>query len=193
MSTAPSTVATLTSAGYIQTPAGTGEVTLRRVIISEWIKFRTLWSSLLVAAISVLGMIAVGWVASYFINADWDHLRPRQLARFNPVDTSLNGYNLAQLAVGTLGVLLVTGEYTTGMVRATMAAVPTRVPVLWAKLIVYTAITFVLMMATSFAAFLGGQVLLGHHSTAASPPCSACCWWCRRSPTCCPAPGRTTS
>jgi ABC-2 type transport system permease protein len=157
-------------AGYIQTSTGIGQVTLRRSITSEWIKFRTLWSSVLVTTVSVLGMIGIGWVASYFINADWDHLRPRQLARFNPVDVSLNGYNLAQLAIGTLGVLIVTGEYSTGMIRATMAAIPTRLPVLWAKLIVYTTIIFGLMMATSFLSFLGGQVLLGHHSTTLGAP-----------------------
>jgi ABC-2 type transport system permease protein len=150
---------------YIRTPTGTGEVTFRRAVRSEWIKFRTLWSSKLVAAIAVLGMIAIGWVASYFINHDWSHLRPRQLARFDPVDTSLNGWNLAQLAIGVLGVLLVTGEYTTGLIRATMSAVPARLPVLWAKLTVFTAISFVLMMITSFAAFLGGQALLGTHAT----------------------------
>lgn len=107
----------------------------------------------------------LSWVASFFINHDWDHLRPRQIARFEPVDTSLNGWNLAQLVIGTLGVLVVTGEYGTGQIRATMAAVPTRLPVLWAKLIVVTTITFLLMMVTSFAAFLGGQALLGSHST----------------------------
>ncbi|NMI01814.1 ABC transporter permease subunit [Pseudonocardia acidicola] len=148
--------------------AGTGQVTLLRTIASEWIKFRTLWSSVLVAAVSVVGMIAIGWVGSYFTNADWAHMRPRELARFDPVVTSLNGYNMAELAVGTLGVLLVTGEYSTGMIRATMAAVPARLPVLWAKLTVYTGVTFVLMTATSFLAFLGGQFLLGSHSTSLS-------------------------
>jgi ABC-2 type transport system permease protein len=155
---------------YIQTSAGTGEVSFRRAVLSEWIKFRTLWSSVLVATVSVVGMIGIGWVASYFINADWDHMRPRQIARFEPVATSLNGYNLAQLTIGTLGVLLVTGEYTTGMVRATMAAIPARLPVLWAKLTVYTVLTFVAMMATSFLSFFGGQLLLGSHSTSLGAP-----------------------
>ena len=159
---------TMTTAGtdlYIRTPAGVGEVTFFRAVLSEWIKFRTLWSAKLVALVASVGMIGIGWVAAYFINAEWAHLRPRQLARFDPTDTALNGYNLAQLAVGTLGVLLVTGEYTTGMIRATMAAVPSRQPVLWAKLTVYTVIMLVLMMVTSFVAFLGGQALLGSHST----------------------------
>jgi ABC-2 type transport system permease protein len=156
---------TNTAPVYARTSAGAGQVNQWRVIYSEWIKFRTLWSSILVAAVSVLGMAGIGWVASYFINADWDHLRPRQIAHFDPVVTSLNGYNMAQLAIGTLGVLLVTGEYTTGMIRATMATAPRRLPVLWAKLAVYTVITLVLMMSTSFLAFLGGQALLGSHST----------------------------
>jgi ABC-2 type transport system permease protein len=145
-------------------------VTQWRVIRSEWIKFRTLWSSVLVVTISVVGMIAIGWVASFLVNLDWAHMRPREIARFEPVSTSMDGYNLAQLAIGTLGVLLITGEYTTGLIRATMAAVPDRLRVLWAKLLVYTALTFVLMMATSFVTFLGGQWLLGSHSTSLSAP-----------------------
>jgi ABC-2 type transport system permease protein len=155
---------------YARTSAGTGVVTQWKVIRSEWTKFRTLWSCVLVVTVAVLGMIGIGWVASYFINADWAHLRPREIARFNPVATSLDGYNMAQLAIGTLGVLLVTGEYTTGLVRATMAAVPDRLRVLWAKLVVYTAITFVLMMVTSFVTFQGGQWLLGSHGTTWSAP-----------------------
>jgi hypothetical protein len=155
----------MSAPAYTRTSAGTAPVTQWRVINSEWIKFRSLWSCVLVVTVAVLGMIGIGWVASYFINVDWDHLRPREIARFNPVATSLDGYNLAQLAIGTLGVILVTGEYTTGLVRATMAAVPDRLRVLWAKLAVYTAITFVLMMVTSFVTFQGGQWLLGSHGT----------------------------
>jgi len=145
-------------------------VTQWKVIRSEWVKFRTLWSCVLVVTVAVLGMIGIGWVASYFVNLDWAHMRPREIARFDPVATAMDGYNLAQLAVGTLGVLLVTGEYTTGLIRATMAAVPDRLRVLWAKLAVYTVITFVLMMVTSFLSFVGGQWLLGDHSTSLSAP-----------------------
>ncbi|TCO49715.1 ABC transporter permease subunit [Actinocrispum wychmicini] len=145
-------------------------VTQMRVVKSEWVKFRSLWSCVLVVTVAVLGMIGIGWVASYFINADWAHLRPREIARFNPVATAMDGYNMAQLAIGTLGVLLVTGEYTTGLIRATMAAVPDRLRVLWAKLGVYTAITFVLMMVTSFVTFQGGQWLLASHGTSLAAP-----------------------
>jgi ABC-2 type transport system permease protein len=156
------------STATAHTAARTGRadgVTLGRTINSELIKFRTLWSCVLVSSVSVVGMIAIGWVGSYFTNADWAHLRPRELARFDPIVTSMNGYNMAELAVGTLGVLLVTGEYTTGMIRATLTAVPTRLPVLWAKLIVYTALNLVLMTVASVVSFVGGQALLGSHGT----------------------------
>ncbi|WP_026422167.1 ABC transporter permease [Actinokineospora inagensis] len=158
------------STEYLISSAGSGEVTLARTIKSEWVKFGTLWSNRLLAATAVLGMVGIGWVASFFTNHDWDHLRPRQIARFDAVDTSLNGWNLAQLAIGVLGVILVTGEYGTGMIRATLTAVPTRRPVLWAKLVVLTVVAAVLMTATSFTAFLGGQLFLGSHSTTLGAP-----------------------
>ena len=51
---------------------------------------------------------------------------------------------VAQLSIGVLGVLVITGEYSTGMIRATLAAVPRRLPVLWARAVVYSAVTWVL-------------------------------------------------
>ena len=56
---------------------------------------------------------------------------------------TLQGYYLGQLLIGALGVLFVTGEYSTGMIRSTFAAVPKRLPVLWAKLVVFVAVTAV--------------------------------------------------
>ncbi len=69
----------------------------------------------------------------------------------------------AQLAVGVLGVLMVTGEYSTGMIRASMTAVPQRLPVLWAKLTVFAGIVLVVALVTSFVSFFLGQSLLNAH------------------------------
>jgi ABC-type transport system involved in multi-copper enzyme maturation permease subunit len=107
-----------------------------------------------------LGMLFSGVMANR-----WDRLDARELARFDPAGVSLRGVFLAQLAIGVLGVLLITGEYSTGMIRATLSAVPARLPVLWAKAAVFSAVAAVLMIAASFAAFLGGQALLGSHGT----------------------------
>jgi ABC-type transport system involved in multi-copper enzyme maturation permease subunit len=70
---------------------------------------------------------------------------------------------LGQLLLGALGVLFVSGEYSTGMIRSTLAAVPKRIPVLWAKLIVFLAVTATSMIGITFVAFLAAQGLLSHY------------------------------
>jgi hypothetical protein len=85
-------------------------------------------------------------------------------AAFNPLDVSLLGVRFGVLAIGVLGVLLIAGEYTTGMIRSTMAAVPRRLPVLWGKTGVYALVTFVLALPAAFIAFFAGQAILsGKH------------------------------
>jgi ABC-type transport system involved in multi-copper enzyme maturation permease subunit len=81
---------------------------------------------------------------------------------FDPDQTalSLRGFYLAQLAVGVLGVLFITGEYSTGMIRATLSAVPRRVPVWVAKIAIFTGVIFLVTLVAAFVAFLGGQAVL---------------------------------
>jgi ABC-2 type transport system permease protein len=73
---------------------------------------------------------------------------------------SLNGIFLAQVAVGTLGVMVISSEYGTGMIRATFGAVPQRRAVLAAKGLVFGVVTLVLGEVLSFAAFGIGQAIL---------------------------------
>jgi ABC-2 type transport system permease protein len=89
---------------------------------------------------------------------------PGGAGRVQPLDVTLAGFYLAQLAVSVLGVLLVTGEYATGMVRATFAAVPRRLPVLWAKTVLSAGVTSTSMLVAATASFAGGQQLLDEHS-----------------------------
>jgi ABC-2 type transport system permease protein len=145
-------------------------VTQGRVLASEWIKMRSLRSTGFTLLAAVVAMVAIGCIVGYATNAHWATMAPDERAGFNPIDRSLAGYHLAQLATGVLGVLLISGEYATGMIRATFAAVPRRLPVLWAKAALYAAVTFVLMLAAAFAAFLGGQQLLASHGTTLSAP-----------------------
>ena len=67
---------------------------------------------------------------------------------------------MAQLAIGVLGVLVITSEYGTGMIRATLAAVPKRPLVLAAKIIVFGAVALVVSEIVTFVAFFVGQSLL---------------------------------
>ena len=131
-----------------------------RVLLSEWTKIRSLRStsfSLLAAVVFIIGFSVL--VPSVIV-AHWPPRDPREALGFDPTTRALSGIFLAQLAIGVLGVLLITGEYATGMIRATFAAVPARLPVLWAKAAVFAAVTLVLMVPTVLGAFLIGQSIL---------------------------------
>ncbi|MGQ5650002.1 ABC transporter permease [Streptomyces sp. NPDC003631] len=139
-------------------------VTQLKVIRSEWIKLRSLRSTLFTLLAAVLAMVGLGCLFSYFTSARWDRLPPQERFAFDPTLVSLRGIYLAQLAVGVLGVLVISGEYTTGMIRSSLSAVPRRLPVLWAKALVYASVAWGLMTIASLAAFLAGQAALsGRH------------------------------
>jgi uncharacterized integral membrane protein len=135
-------------------------VTGRKVIAAEWVKFRTLRSSWAVLGAAVLGMLVIALLVAH---------NTRHLAGLAPEDAAasgpLQGYFLGQLLIGALGVLFVTGEYSTGMIRSTFAAVPKRLPVLRAKLVVFTVVVGVSMIAASVVAFVIAQAYLGHYRT----------------------------
>ncbi|HEV7195600.1 MAG TPA: hypothetical protein VGN19_06650 [Pedococcus sp.] len=156
MSTATATKAT-SRRGSRQTPKN---VTQARVLLSEWTKLRSLRStvfSLLAAVVFIIGLAVL--VPSVTV-AHWPPRNPGEAALFDPTSRSLAGIFLAQLAIGVLGILLISGEYATGMIRATFAAVPTRLPVLWAKTVVFATTTLVVTVPAVLAAFLIGQSIL---------------------------------
>lgn len=137
-----------------------GSVTLRRVVLSEWTKLRSLRSTVFSLLAAVAFVVGLSFLVPLVTVNHWPPRDPREILTFDPTSRSLAGVFLAQLAVGVLGVLFVTGEYATGMIRATLAAVPARLPVLWAKALVFAVVTFVLMAPASVGAFLIGQSIL---------------------------------
>jgi ABC-type transport system involved in multi-copper enzyme maturation permease subunit len=144
------------------TPRNVG-VTQARVIRSEWTKLRSLRStrwSLFVATVLTIGFPIL---ASAVISAHWGQRSPSDRAHFHPLDVSLIGSQIAQLAIGVLGVLVISGEYSTGMIRASFTAVPKRLPVLWAKVFVFALVTFVLMLPAVLIAFFASQSILSRH------------------------------
>ena len=60
-------------------------------------------------------------------------------------------------------MLVITAEYSTGMIRASFTAVPKRLPVLWGKTIVFASITFALMLPAVLVAFFASQSILSRH------------------------------
>jgi ABC-2 type transport system permease protein len=137
-----------------------GRVTQARVVYSEWIKLRSLRSTYLTLLAATVALIGLGALFSWFTDTHWTTMPARERADFDPALTSLRGFFLAQLAVGVLGVLMISGEYATGMIRASLAAVPRRLPVLWAKAAVFAGVVWALMTASSLVAFWIGQALL---------------------------------
>ncbi len=138
-------------------------VTLPRVINSEWIKFRSLRSTLAVLGAAVLGMLLAAGLVAY----NTRNLAGIQVEDLAPSAT-MQGYYLGQLLIGALGVLFVTGEYSTGMIRSTFGAVPTRLPVLAGKLVVFVAVTLVAMVVSCVVGFLGAQAFISQYRAGAS-------------------------
>ena len=135
-------------------------VTQLRVARSEWTKFRSLRSTLYTLLLAVIFMIGLGALFAGIQAGQAKGLDAGQTA----ISVSLTGTFFAQLSIGVLGVLVITGEYSTGMIRASLAVVPARLPMLWAKLAVCAAAVFLTMLISSFLAFLVGQALLsGKH------------------------------
>jgi ABC-2 type transport system permease protein len=132
-------------------------VTQARVIGSEWIKLRSLRSTVMVAVLTVVVIVLFPLPLPY-------------RSSFNPIDESLLGVYLAGLTVSILGVLVITGEYATGMIQATFCAVPRRLPVLWAKAVVFALATLTLTLSSSLVAFLIGQARYGSHGVSLGAP-----------------------
>ena len=147
---------------------GHAGVTLPRVLTSEWIKFRSLRSTWWSIAAALLAAVGLGILVTALRGNDlYSHIRSGQVVFkgpfLNAAALSLRGFYLAQLAIGVLGVLFVTGEYSTGMIRASLSAVPTRTPVLAAKASVFAVTLFAVAFVASVIAFLGGQAALSAH------------------------------
>ena len=130
------------------------------VLTSEWTKIRSVRSTywtLLVAAVTIVGLSAI--VCAVYV-AQFDKLTVQDKAGFDAASASLVGGILAQLAIAVLGVLVITSEYGSGMIRATFAAVPQRLTVLAAKATVFTAVTVAVTTTACFVAFFIGQGIL---------------------------------
>ena len=136
-----------------------GTVTQARVARSEWTKLYSLrstrWSLLVACVLNIALPIA-------FATIIVTRAHPLQGHRHSALEIAQAGVNICQLAIAVLGVLLITGEYSTGMIRATFTAVPKRLPVLWAKIAVYAVVSFLLMLPCVLISFFASQAILAH-------------------------------
>jgi len=143
----------------------TGRVRFYRVLLSEWTKLRSVRSTKWSLAAGFLLTIAFPIIFAFVTRSHWNSMSPDERASRHPLDIALAGVNVAQLAIAVLGVLLISAEYSTGSIRSTFTAVPKRLPVLWAKLIDYAVLSFMLMVPAVLVSFFASQAIVDsiHH------------------------------
>jgi len=129
-----------------------GRAGLRQAVRSEWTKFWTVRSTPISFAATAVAVIGICVLTTATVKVG-DTVA-------DPTRRSLIGFLLGQLAIGVLGVLVITAEYSTGTIRATFAAMPRRPVVLMAKVLVFGAVTLVVSEALAFVCFAVGQAIL---------------------------------
>ncbi len=145
-----------------QTMAGS-KLDIGGLLRSEWTKIRSLRSS--VAALVLLVVVTIGFTALFvgLTVGQWDQLDAVQKVTYQLDPTRLilgAGFQLSQLAVCVLGVLVIANEYSSGTIRASLLAVPRRTPMLMAKAAVFAMVVFVVSEVAAFAAFAVGAPIL---------------------------------
>lgn len=127
---------------------------------AEWTKLRTLRATWLTVAISVVAAIALGALGSISDARAWKDMTVEERMSYDPTSTSLIGVLFGALVLGALGVRAITSEYSTGMIRTTAAATPSRSQVLWSKVTIVAGLTFAVALAANVAGFSIGQAAL---------------------------------
>ena len=127
------------------------------VLRAEACKLRSVRSTYWALTAAVVFNVAVAAVLAIVLPG---HLSTHEKQTIDSVRVSLGGLHLSQIAIGLLGVLAVTSEYSSGMIRASLAAVPQRRLMLTAKALVFTAAALITGLAACFAAYLVFQAFL---------------------------------
>jgi hypothetical protein len=130
----------------------------RAVAQMEWQKLRTVRSTWYLVALFAAGLIGLAVLA--LSHENYAQMSDAGRASFDPAYDGFLGLVPGQLLLGTLGVLTITTEFSSGMIRATFAAAPRRPLVLAAKAAVLGAVTLAAGEICAFAAFFAGQAIL---------------------------------
>ncbi len=155
-------------------PPAVGRASIGGMLRSEWTKLRSVrstpWSLVAMAGIALGLMSLIAWAVMH----RWDRFDPEEKANLlrNPLEIVLaRPIFVSQLVVAVLGVMVISAEYTTGMIRSTLQSQPRRLTVLAAKVVVFAMLMLVVGELLSFAAFfVGRQVIAGHIAVQLSDP-----------------------
>lgn len=138
-------------------PASAGRANFAGALRSEFTKIRSVRSTYW--TLFALVVVTVGFGAL----ACWGAANHEHGPFFDATQRSLGGLYISQLIIGVLGVLVISAEYSTGMIRTTLSTMPYRGTIVAAKAVVFTVVAFVTGLITCFASFFLGQALLSSH------------------------------
>ncbi len=139
-------------------PRSAGRVTFAGALRSEFTKIRSVRSTYWALLAMFVVVVGFGALASWGAASHGPHG-----PYFDPTQQSLAGLYIGQLIIGVLGVLVITSEYSTGMIRTTLTTNPHRGMMIAAKGVVFTVVALVTSLITSFTAFFLGQALMSSH------------------------------
>ena len=131
---------------------------------SEWTKLRSVRSTFWALTVTVVLGVGLGAAISAATAHGYAKSSASSKLSWDPTAVSLDGIGIATLAIAVLGVLFISSEYSSGMIRTSLIAVPRRGRVLAAKSLVFAVVTFVVGEVTSFTAFFVGQALISGHA-----------------------------
>ena len=134
------------------------------VVRSEWTKLRSVRSTFWALTVTIVLGIALGAVISAAAAHGYAKFSVAAKLSWDPTGVSQSGVAIAQAAIAVLGVLCISSEYSSGMIRTSLIAVPKRGRVLAAKSLVFAVVTFVVGEVVSFTAFFAGQALISGHA-----------------------------
>jgi len=127
---------------------------------SEWTKLRSVRSTMWGLIITVVSTIGFGVLLTAIAVNQWDHRSLAEISGFDPLLYSYAGLNVAQLCIGVLGVLVMTSEYATGVIRLTFGATPQRRLLLGAKVLTFSLVVAAVSLVSCVVAFFVCQGIL---------------------------------
>ncbi|MES5817073.1 ABC transporter permease subunit [Streptomyces sp. RG80] len=141
-----------------------------QVVRSEWTKIRSVASTVWTLSLAVVVTLALGMLIAALSKNEFDKMSRNDQLSFDPTFISFAGMGLGQLVMIVFGVLVVSNEYSTGMIRTSLAAVPQRGTFLFSKIAVAAGLCLVVGLVTSFVTFFLGQAMLGSHRAEIGDP-----------------------
>jgi ABC-2 type transport system permease protein len=149
-------------------PPASGRAGLRGTLASEFTKIRSVRSTYWTLLVLLVVSVGIGAAITAGTAASWSHTSPSNQASFDPTQASVAGlFYLGQLVIVVLGAMTITAEYSTGMIRTSLTAMPRRTVVYAAKAAIFAVVALVVTFVAAFASFYLGQALLtSTHDTA---------------------------